>query len=121
MKSNGQEMEPDDSAEQIRSAPDSLTDTKVTNGSLRRYQKFMHLRLELPCEVTKVGGADATPYVLNEVTHEMGDTFYGLIGVTKDARGKFRHIPLSDLVVVDQSSENYDLVVEYTNWFVDNQ
>jgi hypothetical protein len=115
----------------------------VEEETLKTYQNYLQQHLELPCTITGIedfsweeyyvigGGSKQEHDRLRKIKPSYLDTyellgfndeleeFYGLLVSVKRLSDKKKFIlPLSDLTATDKKSKNYQLLDDYSFWFV---
>ena len=117
----------------------------VTNKSLKTYLKYLKSHIQMPCQLTGIEDFDWEEYYVfgpgSKTEYEQlkkaqasytdkyelidfdddVDEFYGLMVNMKrlSDRKKFL-LPLADLKATDKKSDNYQLLDDYSVWFVNN-
>jgi hypothetical protein len=89
----------------------------VTKKTLTTYLNYLKKNLEKPCKVIEMQNPKNTFNLINFVKDF--DDFYGLLVNVKRVSDKSEFTyPLADLEVTDKKSKNYQLLDDYSVWFV---
>ena len=119
---------------------------EVSPESLERYFAYLKSNLKLPCSLTGIEdfpweeryvfgyGSEAEHEKLRKKQPSYKDTFnllnldeeinedYGLfVDVKRTSDNKKFTLPLADLKAIDEHSKNYQLLDDYSVWFVNNR
>jgi len=119
---------------------------RVSDRSLKTYLKYLKSNLQMPCQLTGIEDFDweefyvfgpgskkeyeqlkksqpsyTDKYELIDFEDEV-DEFYGVMVTVKrlSDRKKFE-LPLADLEATEKKSSNYQLLDDYSVWFVNNR
>lgn len=120
-------------------------DTEVSDTTLRAYHRFLKQNLEFPCQVTGIEDFDWEEYyllgpgskkeyeVLKKTQASYRDTFNLLdfeneidedqifVKVERVSDRKKFVLPLDELKATDKHSRNYELLDDYSVWWVNNR
>ncbi len=107
-------------SDRIKNVLNKCDDLSVGSETMQTYFLFLSKNLSLPCDVVTVGEYER--YQL-ELLENSEDELFGLLGKVKllSDESKISMIPLCDLKAVNNRSENFEMLNDYTAWFINYQ
>jgi len=98
----------------------AFDDISVSRDTIRAYLAFLLNSIHLPCEVLTAGEYER--YQLMEIL-DTDEELFGLLGKVAllENENKQLLIPLCDLSAVDNRTENFKLLSDYADWFINHQ
>ncbi len=106
--------------ERIQAVLDSFDDITVTPDTIEAFCCFLSVKMQFPCDV--VTKSEFERYRLDEIENS-NDELFGLLGnvtLVSDEKQKTK-IPLCDLRAADNRSQNFELLNDYSTWFIHHQ
>lgn len=106
--------------DRIKAALSNYEDIAVRPETIQTFMTFLRDNLEFPCEVVTAGEFER--YRLEDI-EDSNDELFGLLGKVKllSDEKKGTMIPLCDLRAVDNRSHNFQLLNDYSTWFINYQ
>ena len=106
--------------ERIASILEGSEDLTVTENSITTYANYLDEQLEIPGEV--FCSQENEYYLLFEI-EDSGEELYGVLAHLKLVSDERRQtvMPLCDLRAVDNRSKNFQLINDYSSWFINYQ
>ena len=97
-------------------------DKEVSDRSLKKYFICLKKFLKFPFEAIGQDDQYGRKFSVFGIHHEEGHESYGLFAETKNLKtAELLHVPLCDLEVKRKKDINYQLVDDYSVWFVNNR
>jgi hypothetical protein len=97
------------------------SDTKDTTGEIELWQAHLNRQLKIPFEAIVSESEESSPLRVGNkvkvVNIQKVDELYGILAKVTRAKNHY-YIPLCDLETVSNRSKNYQLLNDYTTWFV---
>lgn len=106
--------------ERIQAALDAFDDITVTPDTIQAFHVFLTEKMDMPCDVVTKGEFER--YRLDTIENS-NDELFGLLGIVTllSDEKKTTKIPLCDLRGVDNRSRIYELLNDYSTWFIHHQ
>lgn len=113
-------MEDDGQMERVKAALQECDKLSVSTETVQVFFDFLSDNLSLPCDVITAGEFER--YQLDYIKNS-GDILFGLLGKVRllSDESKQSLIPLCDLKAVNNRSKNFQLLNDYTAWFIAHQ
>jgi len=106
--------------DRIEAVLKKFKDITVSENTISAFEHFLNDQLEFPGEV--FCPEENEYYLLYEI-EDSGEELYGILAKLKLVSDERREtvMPLCDLRAVDNRSKNYQLINDYSSWFINYQ